>query len=110
MWTPTSFALLAVLCVSSLIGSLCAALFAVRRTALPLAKLRSIGLRMESLEQMLLETSEALKLVTNKVKMQRVRTAANHVPDEIPASSDSLKDRLRKKAGLTAGQPARHNE
>ena len=53
-----------------------------------------------------MDTAETLKLLANKVKMQRVRTALAHTDPQ----SDPLtgKDALRRRAGLTAGQPAKH--
>lgn len=111
MWTSSniSFALLAILCIGSLITAVCAARFAARTTGSPLAKLRSIESKIASIEQCLDEQAESLKVVANRVKMQRVRTAANHVSD-LPNAEDgfTLKDQLRKQAGLTAGKPARH--
>ena len=44
-------------------------------------RLRSIELRTESVQASLTETQEALSQVANKVKMMRVRSAANHVND-----------------------------
>jgi hypothetical protein len=104
-----SFALLAILCALSLFGTVCAVLIAVRRTASPLAGLRSLASKVSSIEARLEETQESLSVLANRVKMQRVRTAALHVSD--PPSADdpvNIKDALRKRAGLTAGKPAKH--
>lgn len=104
-----SFALLAILCAVSLFGSACAVLIAVRRTGSPRAQLHSVVSKISSLETKLEETSETLSVLANRVKMQRVRTAANHVSDPINADEPTnIKDALRKRAGLTAGKPAKH--
>lgn len=64
--------------------------------------------RLESLSTSLVETQDALAVLANRVKMQRVRNAANHaLPDE-PQNVGGLKDQLRRRAGLVAGQPAKH--
>lgn len=68
---------------------------------------RSLALRVESLTASLQDQGETLKQLANKVKMQRVRTAINHVGDETSTGAD-LKTQLRMKAGLIAGQPAPH--
>lgn len=111
MWTTTniSFALLAILCVGSLLASGCAVRIVVRQTALPRAELRSLASRLQSIEQCQAEQADEMKVVANRVKMQRVRTAINHISDP-PIADDAVtaKDRLRKLAGLTAGKPARH--
>jgi len=107
--TNFSFALLAILCVCSLGVALYAARIAGKRTESPLAALRSFASKIASIEEFQAEQAETLKQLANRVKMQRVRTAINHVSD--PTSVDegvSVKDRLRIKAGLTAGKPARH--
>jgi hypothetical protein len=53
---------------------------------------------------------ETLKVLANRVKMQRVRTAALHVGDPPTIGNDpaSVKAELRRRAGLVAGQPAPH--
>jgi hypothetical protein len=105
--TNISFALLAILCIASLALSFFAARFAVRRTESPLAKQASFESRLRSIEAFQLEQAETLSQLANRVKMQRVRTAINHVSDpEIEPAS--IKDQLRRKAGLVAGKPAPH--
>lgn len=111
MWTVISFALLAILCVWSLVQSRSAVRIAARLTEYPRAELQSIESRLQSIVQCQTETEEALKVLANRVKMQRVRNAANHVSDSLdPTSVDpsSVKDQLRRRAGLVAGQPAPH--
>lgn len=71
----------------------------------------SCALRIESLATALTETQEALSVVANRVKMQRVRNAATHTdPPEhsAPMSVSAAKDALRRRAGLVAGRPAPH--
>lgn len=107
LWITISFALLAILCVSCLLAGLIAARIAARTTALPRAELASLASKLRSIEHCQLESGEALTQLANRVKMQRVRNAINHTSD--PPSADlSIKDELRKRAGLTAGKPARH--
>lgn len=104
-----SFALLAILCVCSLGTALYAVRIAARRTELPRAELRSYASKLASIEEIQSEQAETLKQLANRVKMQRVRTAINHVSDPMDADDGlNLKDSLRKRAGLTAGKPARH--
>jgi hypothetical protein len=102
-----SFALLAILCVCSLLVSACAVRIAILRTASPLTGLRSLASKIASIESFLAETDDTLKQLANRVKMQRVRTAINHVSDP-PIAEGTLKDQLRRQAGLVAGQPAKH--
>jgi len=108
MWTPIFFALLAVLCMCSILLSLYAVRFATRRTASPLAKLHAAELRLQFLEQSQNETADALQVVANRVKMQRVRNAANHVSDPPTVDPANVKAQLRRQAGLVAGKPAQH--
>lgn len=108
MWTAIFFALLAVLCITSMLLSLYAVRSATQQTELPRAKLHAVELRLQSLEQSLTETSESLQVVANRVKMQRVRNAANHVSDPPTVDSLNLKAQLRRQAGLVAGKPAQH--
>lgn len=54
------------------------------------------------------ELQAAITEVANRVKMMKVRAAVNHVQDA-PADPASLKDALRRRAGLIAGKPANHS-
>jgi hypothetical protein len=108
MWITIFFASVAILCVCSLLGSLHAVRIARATTAWRPVHLASIESKLRSIESSQADTGDALMTLANKVKMQRVRTAANHINDRPDDEAGSLKDRLRAKAGLTAGQPARH--
>ena len=108
LWTVISFALLAILCCASLSAALIAVRIARHTTALPHQKLHSIESRLLSIESIQTDQGTAIEQVANRVKMQRVRNAANHVSDP-PIADGSLKDQLRKRAGLTAGKPPRHD-
>lgn len=68
----------------------------------------SLPSQVESLRACQAEMEETLKTLANRVKMQRVRTAVNHISEDQPTSVADLKDRLRQKAGLVAGRPAPH--
>lgn len=109
MWITIFFALSAILSIGSLIAALSAVRIARAMTESPLAAMRSFESKLRSIESSQADTGDALMQLANRVKMQRVRTAANHVQDR-PIDDDpaSVKDRLRIKAGLVAGQPARH--
>jgi biopolymer transport protein ExbB/TolQ len=107
MWITFSFALLAIVACLLSIRAAVVAQNAARMMASQPAALRSLASKLQSTEQSLEETSEALKVLANRVKMQRVRTAANHTSDP-PIADETAKDALRRRAGLTAGQPARH--
>jgi hypothetical protein len=109
MWTTIFFACVAILCVCSLLAALLAVRIAVRTTASRPADLASFASKLRSIESSQADTADALMTLANKVKMQRVRTAANHINDRSEDEEPStVKDRLRIKAGLTAGRPARH--
>jgi uncharacterized protein YlxW (UPF0749 family) len=88
--------------------------FVARNAAQQLASSRiapaSLESRISSLGDSLAETQDALTTLANRVKMMKVRNAANHVGESntIPNDPALLKDYLRKKAGLIAGQPAQH--
>lgn len=69
----------------------------------------SCGSALQSLRESQQETSDALQTLANRVKMMRVRNAANHVGESNTIDpSLSIKDQLRVRAKLVAGQPARH--
>lgn len=73
------FALAAsIACLSAAIG-LFAAARAVKVSASLRHKQRSLELQMQSQQQLAEEMQSALTDVTNRVKMMRVRNAANHV-------------------------------
>jgi len=109
MWAHIFSALLAVLCILSMLLSLYAVRFATRRTESPLVRLRAVESRLQSLEQCTNETAESLQVVANRIKMQRVRNAANHASDPMNADEPlTYKDQLRRRAGLVAGKPAPH--
>ena len=107
MWITIFFACLAAICCGLSIRGAFLALNAARDMASVQASVRSVASKLSSIEQCQTENSEALTVLANRVKMQRVRTAANHVSDP-PIADDNSKDALRRRAGLTAGQPARH--
>lgn len=68
--------------------------------------------KLHTLTDSLTELEETVRQLANRVKMQRVRNAINHIDhakgDEEAPSDLTLKDQLRRKAGLTAGKPAPH--
>ena len=105
MWTIISFAFLAVCSL----GALGASLFAVLNARLAMdfrpRELLSLESRLQSVEQSLASTEDALLTLANRMKMQKVRAAANHIPDPEPMND---KDALRRRAGIVAGQPAPH--
>lgn len=68
----------------------------------------SLKSAVQSLADSLAETQDALTVTTNRVKMMRVRSAANHTRDEPPIDKAATKEELRRRAGLVAGQPAPH--
>ena len=109
MWITIFFASLAAICSGLSLRAAFVAQNVARTMASQPASHRSLASKVASIEQCQEETSEALKVLANRVKMQRVRTAANHVSDPISADDGvTVKDQLRRKAGLVAGQPARH--
>ena len=73
-------------------------------------QLRSIASKLRSIEQCQAENDDAMAQLANRVKMQRVRNAANHIRDQEPIDPTNIKAHLRRKAGLVAGQPANHRE
>jgi hypothetical protein len=103
-----SFVFLAMLCIASLAVSFFAVRNAARLTEFPQAKLASFESKLRSIEASQLEQAETLSQLANRVKMQRVRTAINHVNDR-ETDAATIKDQLRRKAGLVAGKPAQHS-
>lgn len=70
--------------------------------------------KLQTVQQELTDLEETVRQLANRVKMQRVRNAINHIDrastdEPAPSGSTSIKDALRRKAGLIAGQPARHS-
>jgi cell division protein FtsX len=114
MWTTlASFFAVCIAIVSVLYSVRC--LHAVRAAAAawessPARKCSCVS-QIESLRNSLNEQADALQTIANRVKMQRVRTAALHVGDQSTTSSDpaEIKAALRRRAGLIAGQPAPHS-
>lgn len=94
MWSSgSSFAFSVIACLLSLGGLVCVAVVAVRLrelqdrlTPLPL-------LRLGSVERSLAELTATMQELANRVKMQRVRAAVNHVPDR--PVDESLPDPYR---------------
>lgn len=80
------FVLSAASATLSLAGAYFSVRYARRVAELPRAKLRSIELRIESLENSVLEWSQTVTDLANSQKMTRVRAASKH------ASSDQTKD------------------
>lgn len=83
-----------VLAILSLILSGWSVLRARRVVALPLAKLRSIESRTESLENSVSEWSQTVTDLANSLKMTRVRAAAKHASSDrkVDALPDPYKD------------------
>lgn len=78
MWTVISCVLSAAIALACASVSVFAALRASRASELPQGKLRSVESRLASIEGSLPEMQTAMEVVANRVKMQRVRTAATH--------------------------------
>lgn len=79
MWTAIFCALSAAIALLSLAVSVFAARRAARVAALPQERLRSVESRLGSIEGSIPEMQQTMEVLANRVKMQRVRTAANHV-------------------------------
>lgn len=101
------FALLAILCFASMAASLIAVRIASRAMASQPADVALFASKLRSIEHCQAEQGETLTQLANRVKMQRVRTAINHIADPEPEPG-TIKDQLRRKAGLIAGKPAPH--
>lgn len=112
MWITISFVFLAILSILSLLVAVFAAQNVARMTEFPRAELHSLASKMRSIESCQSATESALMDLANRVKMQRVRNATNHVRDREPEENEPTteKDKLRKRAGLLAGRPAPHME
>jgi hypothetical protein len=70
----------------------------------------SIESRLRLIESSQTDIAAELQALANRVKMMRVRNATNHTSDRDEMNGATLKDRLRMKAGLMAGQVARHRD
>lgn len=104
----TTFALLAILCSLCSLALSFDARNVAKRTASQRQNPASSESRLRSIEQQLVEQADTMTTLANRVKMQRVRTAANHVSDPTSVEPRTVKDELRIRAGLRAGQPAPH--
>lgn len=78
MWTTVFYALTATGSICSLIGAIYVAQRAAAERASLQKRLRSCELLIESTRTSLEETQQTLTETANRVKMQRVRNAANH--------------------------------
>lgn len=110
MWITISFVFLAALSFAALGASFFAVRIARQAMAFQPEGMRSFASKLRSIEQCQIETDDAMAQLANRVKMQRVRNAANHIRDPEPIEPTQLKAHLRRKAGLVAGQPANHRE
>lgn len=84
------------------------ALIAARRCALQAPPPCSCESRLESVQRTLAETQDSVLELANRVKMIKVRRAADHSRVDSELDGGNLKDSLRRKAGLSAGRPANH--
>lgn len=89
--TEFSLALAAAACLLAILACLCVARIAVRVRELQDVQAvsassspESLRLRVDSLTTQLEEVAVALGDLAQRVKMQKVRNAANHVRDEMP--------------------------
>jgi hypothetical protein len=87
-----SFALSVTACFLSILAVICVAVIAVRGRALRDELLRFPVSRLRSIEQSLTDTQDALTEVANRVKMMKVRNAANHSDPEKRGLPDPYKD------------------
>lgn len=109
MWTAISVALSVAVSICSVILAIHAVRTARARMESPGRAISSLKSQTDSTETRVTELEAALEVLANRVKMQRVRTAVNHVREpEPPLNGANVKDELRKRAGLVAGKPARH--
>ncbi len=85
--------------------SLGAVIFVARRAAhaqaLPLVNLRSVESRLASFENSLADQATALEAIANRVKMMKVRNAANHV-ESSQGEPDPFKDPDRWRAAMNS--------
>jgi len=111
-----SFMIFACVLIATLSVAVAArALYIARNAAERLASSQtapaSFESRISSLADSLAETQDALQTLANRVKMMRVRNAANHVGESntIPSDPAALKGYLRRKAGILPGKPVNHD-
>lgn len=107
LWLVVICVCAAALCLFSLAGCVLTVRNAVKQLELAAPPACSCASSVRALSASQEELQAAITEVANRVKMMRVRNAVNHVPD-LPNDPASMKDALRKRAGLTAGKPARH--
>lgn len=79
MWSGIFFVSCVILCGLCALAAYSSARSAYHESDSLRRRLRSVELQSESNADSLKETQAALEVVTNRVKMQRVRTAAEHV-------------------------------
>lgn len=89
--TGFSTALAVISLVLSVVACLLCARTAARAQELQDRLARSPTSRIQSLEQSLEETQEAMRVLANSVKMRNVRAAATHVPEK-PKPADAIPD------------------
>lgn len=78
MWLSIFYALTVILCSLCLIGCIFVAQNATRESESVRRRLRSLELRTESAERSLEEWTQTTTDIVNRVKMMKVRGAANH--------------------------------
>lgn len=98
MWTEFSIACSAIACLISLVAALSGVRTAARLRALQDQLLRLPVSKLESLAASQQELADTMEQLANRVKMQRVRTAANHVKDD--GAPDPHKDPERWRAWM----------
>lgn len=87
-----SFALSVTACFLSVLAMICAVVIAVRVRELQDELTRFPVSRLRSVEQSLTDTQDALTEVANRVKMMKVRSAANHSDPDKRGLPDPYKD------------------
>jgi hypothetical protein len=92
MWTVISCVLLASLCAVCAAVSVYSVAIAGQRQASLVRSTRSLESRVQSLETSSNEWTEELRLLANRVKMQRVRTAVAHTDAQPGKLPDPYKD------------------
>lgn len=79
MWLATFSALSVTVCIFSALATFWRAMTAARASESQARRLRSCESRVDSLKDSLESTQHALEIVANRLKMTRVRNAAEHV-------------------------------
>lgn len=87
-----SFALSVTACFLSILAVICVAVIAVRVRESQDALQRFPVSRLRSIEQSLTDTQDAVTEVANRVKMMKVRNAANHSDPDKRGLPDPYKD------------------